>query len=177
MADGRDGIRFDPYQGFRFSVIVDGFTKMGFQTISGLREETEIVEYREGDDPSTMRKLPGLTSYDNLTLEEGISQSTDFVSWREQVIKIKDERRTATGGDVKLSGTPLSNLRRSMAIRLFDKGGAVVRTWEVIKAWPSALEVGDLDAESSDVLIETLEIAHEGLRQIPAVGSETSVPR
>jgi hypothetical protein len=40
-----------------------------------------------------------------------------------------------------------------------------VKKWEVYEAWAAVLEIGNLDPESSDVLIETLELANEGRRQ------------
>jgi phage tail-like protein len=153
------GARHDPFRGFKFRVVIDGFTSAGFQKCTGLKEETEITEYREGTDPVTMHKLPGLTSYDNIVLERGMSPNDDFKKWREDIVRI------AESGNLGPDGLPTPDFRRNVIVELYDKGGVKVKEWEVLEAWPAVLEIGDLDAESSDVLIETLELANEGHRQ------------
>ncbi len=153
------GARHDPYQGYKFRVVIDGFTAGGFQKCSGLKEETEIAEYREGTDPVTMHKLPGLTKYDNIVLERGMSANEDFTKWREDIVRI------AESGNLGPDGLPTPDFRRNVIVEVYDKGGVKVKEWEVYEAWPAVMEIGDLDAESSDVLIETLELANEGHRQ------------
>lgn len=153
-----DASAHDPYRGFKFRVLIPGFpAEIGFQSISGLTEESEVVEYREGTDPITMRKLPGLTSYENIVLSRGLSSSDDILRWRAQV--------GAHNG--RGDGIPAPNFRRNITIQLFDKGNdsKPVKEWEVFDCWPATLSLGDIDAGSSDVLIETMELAHEGFRQ------------
>jgi phage tail-like protein len=106
-----------------------------------------------------MHKLPGLTSYDNIVLERGMSPNDDFKKWREDIVRI------AESGNLGPDGLPTPDFRRNVIVELYDKGGVKVKEWEVFEAWPAVLEIGDLDAESSDVLIETLELANEGHRQ------------
>jgi len=154
------GVKQDPFQGFKFRVVIDGFASAGFKKCSGLKEETEIVEYREGTDPVTMHKLPGLTKYENIVLERGMSRNRDFQRWREDIVNI------ALSGNRAPDGLPSPMFRRNVMIELYDKAGIKVKEWEVYEAWPAVLEVGALDAESNDVLIETLELANEGFNQI-----------
>lgn len=154
-----DSSAHDPFRGFKFRVIIggNGGQAIGFQSVTGLAEETEVVEYREGTDPVTMRKLPGLTSYDNIVLERGLSRSNFLLDWRKQV----------GHHDGYADGLAAPNFRRVVTVQLFDKGNPFdkpVKEWEVFDAWPSRLEISDLDAGSSDVVIETLELAHEGWR-------------
>jgi phage tail-like protein len=155
-----DASAHDPFRGFKFKVEIAGGEAVGFQSIAGLSQESEVVEYREGGDPTTMRKLPGLTSYDDITLERGLSKSRFLIDWRNQVANGPD-----LGGSGVGDGVPPPNFRREVTIKLFDKGDPFQRpvaTWEVTKAWPSSLETSDLDAGSSDVVIETLVLSHEG---------------
>ena len=63
--------RFDPYKNFKFRVKWDGHYVAGISKISALRRTTEVVEHREGGDPSMSRKSPGLTKFDAITLERG----------------------------------------------------------------------------------------------------------
>lgn len=158
-----DSSAHDPYRGFKFVVTIGGAggLAIGFKSVQGLSEETEVVEYREGSDPTTMKKLPGLTSYPNIVLSRGLSRSNFLLDWRRQVA------HTGTGGG-KGDGIPPDGFRRVVIIDLFDKGNPFdkpVKRWNVFNAWPARLEISDLDAGSSDVVIETLELAHEGWRQ------------
>lgn len=163
-----DASAHDPFRGFKFQVLIGGAggQAIGFQSVAGISEETEVVEYREGSDPITMRKLPGLTSYDNLTLERGLSKSTFLLDWRREVAHAQ------TNGGLG-DGVVAPRFRRTVTIRLVDKGENLdkpVKSWEVFEAWPSRLEISDLDAGSSDVVIETLELAHEGWVMKPSAG-------
>ncbi len=150
------GRRVDPFRGFKYKVLIPGFASAGFSRVSGLNDETEVVEYREGIDGSTMRKLTGLTTYEDIVLEKGKSLNEDFQIWRNMV------------HEVETRGLPDSGSRRNMTVQLLDRTGAVVKQWAVKNAWPTKLEHGDLDASSSDVLLETLTIAHEGSRAVKA---------
>lgn len=159
----------DPYRGFKFKVLIPGFgAEIGFASCSGLTEETEIVEYREGTNPITMRKLPGLTSFENIVLSRGLSSSDDVLKWRARVAE-----SVGRGDGVAPGTTP--GFRNDVIIQLFDKGNdeKPVKEWRVLEAWPARLEIGDLDASSSDVVLETLELAHEGLLQTSGGESST----
>lgn len=155
-ASAADASAHDPYRGFKFRVLI-GTERVGFQSVSGLSEETEVVEYREGTDPVTARKLPGLTSYPNIVLSRGLSKSRVLQDWRAQV--------GAHNGFA--DGVAPPGFRRTVTIQLFDKGNPFdkpVKEWEVYDAWPSRMEFSDLDAGGSDVVVESLELAHEGWR-------------
>jgi phage tail-like protein len=160
-----DGVKSDPFRGFKFRVDIQGFEgRAGFQKVSGLKEATEVVEYREGTDKVTQNKLPGLTTYDNVTLERGLADGHHFREWREQIVKIQQSGNKAPDGTLQ----PLvaeTGFRRDVTITLVDKGGRDVKQWDLAEAWPCALEYSDLDAMSSDVVVETLELCHEGITE------------
>jgi phage tail-like protein len=132
----------DPASAFRFEVQARN-ANMGFSKVSGLREEQDVIEYREGTDPIQHRKIPGLRTFPNLVCERGIGPGTELIAWRQAVILAQDFRATVT-----------------VRVKNCDNTLARVLTFE--KAWPMALEMSDLDASSSEVSIESLEIAHEG---------------
>ena len=73
--------RFDPYKNFKFRVKWDGREIAGVSRISALRRTTEVIEHREGGDPSTSHRSPGRTSYEPITLERGITHDPDFEAW------------------------------------------------------------------------------------------------
>ncbi|MEW6556030.1 MAG: phage tail protein [Elusimicrobiota bacterium] len=152
-----EGRRVDPFRGFKFRVIdvPRRFESAGFTTVSGLNTETEVVEYREGDSAGHMHKLPGLTTFEDITLSRGKSTIDDFQIWRNEVYEVD------RGG-----GLPDREFRRNLIIELRDYQNVPVKSWEVRDAWATRLEHGDLDATSSDVWIETLVLAHEGLKAL-----------
>src|SRR4051794_13158926 len=86
----------DPYRGFKFKVVIDGIQKAGFKEISGLDAATDAIDYREGLDKSvTIRKLPGLKKFSNITLKRGITDDLDLWKWRKSIMdgKIEDSRK------------------------------------------------------------------------------------
>jgi phage tail-like protein len=138
------GTRKDPYANFNFVVEIDGVTAAGFQEVSGLAAEVNIIEYREGADTSSIRKLPGLRKFTNVTLKRGVTQDKSLWNWFKQT----------------LSGAPA---RATVAITLLDEQRNAVSRWTLLNAWPAKWEGPPLNAKSNDIAIETLEIAHEGL--------------
>ena len=155
----------DPLRDFKFRVSIEGIGEMGFSKISGLKEATEQIEYREGGDSETPRMIPGQTKFDPLVMEYGKSSSTtaeNMRSWRSQVFKASNAGKNA----------PNDDFRKSMTITLVGKDGTARRKYRYGKTcWPAELELGDLDASGNDVLIETTTIANEGYEELPGSGS------
>jgi phage tail-like protein len=162
----------DPYRNFKFRVVIDG-ADMGFRTISGLKEMTEIIEYREGGENETPRKLPGQTTFENVTLERGIAaDGSDLLAWRKQIYDLDSAGGIASAASsFGTDGATNADFRREVQIFLRNKQGVDVWQWDIINAWPSELEVADLDASSNEVLIEKLVLANEGIRSTKLVSA------
>jgi phage tail-like protein len=131
----------------KFSFEVDwGGTNIGFQEVSGLSIERDIIEYRQGASPDFSKiKMPGIAKFGNITLKRGTFKGdNDYFEWLQTVQMNTVERRSIT-------------------ISLLDENGAPAVTWKVKNAFPLKLQSTDLKAEGNEVAIETLEIAHEGL--------------
>jgi hypothetical protein len=77
--------RFDPYKNFKFRIKWDGRYVAGISKISGLRRTTEVIQHREGGDPSSSRKSPGRTEYAPITLERGVTHDPEFENWANKV--------------------------------------------------------------------------------------------
>jgi len=142
----------DPYRNYKYEVEIDGFTRAGFSKVTGLKETTEKINYREGGDNESPRKLAGQTDFDDIVLERGMSIDNDFNNWRQQIYDV-DQVEGNQGGD---------DYRRTVIIYLKNKAGTRVKQWTVKKAWPSEKADPDLDAGANDVAIETLTLANEG---------------
>jgi phage tail-like protein len=139
------GDRKDPYRSYNFLVEIDGITRAGFRDCSGLDSTQTPIEYREGDERQlTVRKLPGLVTFPNITLSRGVTDDAELWAWRDQ----------AAQGNVS---------RRNGSIVLVDDTGAEKVRWNFREGWPTRWTGPTLNATSGEVAIEQLEIAHEGL--------------
>jgi len=137
--------RHDPYGAFNFVVEIDGLTVAGFSECSGLSAETSVIEYREGSDRGGVRKMPGLTKYANIVLRHGMTVSRELWQWHQAVA----------------SGSPS---RRSGKITLLDEARTPVASFRFVEGWVARYEGPALKASGNEVAIETIEIAHEGLK-------------
>jgi phage tail-like protein len=137
------GDRKDPYRAYNFLVEVDGITRAGFRECSGLDTSQDPIDYREGTDPLTTRRLPGLVKYSNITLKWGITD-TELWDWRQSAMEGKVERKNGS-------------------IVLLDDTGAEALRWNFREGWPSKWTGPTFNATSNEVAIETLEIVHEGV--------------
>lgn len=141
--------RKDPVRNFRYKVSVGG-AEAGFSEVSGFEISIETVEYREGDDPATPYKLPTLTKYSNITLKHGVTTEgiNGIYNWIKECVESgKYERKT-----VSISA-------------LGEDGAAVIATWEITEALPVKYTAPTFSALGNEVAIETLELAHEGLKR------------
>ena len=139
------GQRVDPFRNFNFIVDFDPNMQASFLECSGLGSTTEVIDYREGGDNRTVHKLPGKTSYSDITLKWGLTTSTYLWDWRQQI----------ADGIVA---------RKNGSIILFDLANSTeVARWTFVRAWPTKWEGPALNAKGNDVAIDTLVLAHEGL--------------
>jgi phage tail-like protein len=138
------GSRNDPYTAFNFLVEIDGVTVGGFSECSGLTTETDPIEYREGKEDITVRKLPGLRKYPNIVLSRGFTQSKDLWEWRKLVINGRTDRRSGS-------------------ITLLNEAREPALEWKFREGWPCKWEGPSLNGKNNEVAIEKLEICHEGV--------------
>jgi len=130
-------------------VQIDGITKAGFREVSGLDAGTDSVDYRDGDDPTNIRRLAGLQKFSNITLKRGITSDQDIWKWRLAIMdgKIKDNRKNGQ-------------------IILLDDEGKEAAEWTFTDGWPTKWTGPSFNATANEVAIDTLEIAHEGLKRV-----------
>lgn len=138
------GDRRDPFRSFSFAVELDGIARAGFRECSGLDASQDPIEYREGTEGPTARKLPGLVKYSNITLKWGMTDDHEIWDWRKKAMTGKIERKNGS-------------------IVLLDDAGAEKMRWNFREAWPIKWTGPSFNATGNEVAIETLEIAHEGL--------------
>ncbi|MBA3456403.1 MAG: phage tail protein [Deltaproteobacteria bacterium] len=147
--------RKDPLPVFCFKVELDldGFGEPAaafFKSVSGLRYETEIVPVREGGANNTTFQLVGATKWSNIVLKQGFTGSSLLLKWREAWTN-GNMKRIPTGRIIQLDST----------LKLAAE-------WTFFRGWPAKWEMAEFDASKSELAIETLEIAHEGIKFGPA---------
>jgi phage tail-like protein len=136
-------LRVDPFRNFNFLVEMDGVTQASFIDCAGRDATTEIIETRQGGDNTTVYKLPGKTSYGDITLKWGTTSSEELWSWRQDII----------------DGTVT---RRNGSVVLYDLANQTeVARWNFFNAWPSKWDGPSLNAKGTDISIETLVLAIE----------------
>ena len=146
--------RFDPYKSFKFRVKWDGRYVAGISKVSALSRTTEPVEHRVGGDPSTVRKSPGQTSYEAITLERGVTHDTEFEAWANKVWNFG----SGLGAEVSLA-----DFRKDLTIEVYNAAGQLVIAYNVFRCWVSEYQaLPELDASASAVAIQTLKLENEG---------------
>ena len=141
--------RVDPLGNFRFRVEIGGLPAAMFSEVSIGATTIEVVEYREGTDPTHVRKLPGLAKFGNITLKRGVTSSLDLANWHLQVVR----------GQIAAA-------RKAIAIVVLDAAGQDAARFVVSEAWPVKYDPSDLNGKGNEVLIELLEIANEGVERV-----------
>jgi len=142
--------RNDPYAGYNFEVTLDTVSDDGtavkgsFTEVSGLDAEIAPIEYRNGSEDITMRKMPGLKKYTNIVLKRGVIGDVTFWNWI-------------------LQGLNGSINRVNGSIDLLDEQKNTVMQWKFTRAWPCKYTGPGMNAKNNEIAIESLEICHEGL--------------
>ncbi|WP_306533336.1 phage tail protein [Geobacter sp.] len=153
--------RHDPYRTFKFQVVIDGKVVAGLKKMGALKKKTTPVKWRASNDPSHERVMPGGTSYDPVTLEQGLTHDPVFEDWANLVNNIQ--------GNAAMS---LKNYRKDIIINVLNLQGQVAISYKLYRAWVSDYQaLPDLDANAMNTIgIQTITLQHEGWER------DTSVP-
>ena len=146
--------RFDPYRNFKFRIKWDGKYVAGVSKVGALKRTTEVVEHREGGDPSTVHRSPGQAKYEAITLERGVTHDTEFEKWANKVWNYG----SGLGSEVSLK-----DFRKDVIIEVYNEAGQVALAYKVYRCWVSEFQaLPELDASANAVAIQTLKLENEG---------------
>ncbi|MFT3691986.1 MAG: phage tail protein [Kofleriaceae bacterium] len=137
-------LRNDPLPVFSFLVDLGMGGQAFFKGVSGLRYETETVPVRAGGVNDTTYNLVGATKWTNLVFKQGFTKSSALIQWRQEWMQGKMNR---IGGTITQLDTALQRKAQ----------------WTFVRGWPCKWDISEFDASKSELAIETLEIAHDGL--------------
>ena len=146
--------RFDPYKNFKFRVKWDGRYVAGVSKVGALKRSTEVIEHRDGGDPSSSRKSPGRTKYEPVTLERGVTHDVEFEQWANKVWNFG----SGLGKEVSLK-----DFRKDLIIEVYNEAGQLALAYKIYRCWPSDFQtLSDLDSNANAIAIQTLKLENEG---------------
>jgi phage tail-like protein len=153
----QDVKRHVPYPNFKFRLkysdgtdYIAGLSKL----TGGLRRTTEVIEHREGGDPSAPFKSPGRSKFEAITLERGVTHDHDFEVWASKVWNFSGNPG---------SESSLADFRRDLILDMFNEAGQKVISYHIFRCWVSEYQAAsDFDANANAVLIEHIKIENEG---------------
>ena len=143
--------RQDPLRKFRFRLEIDGIEQAAFSEVTIGDLASDPIDYREGDEIPTVRKLSGLTKYANVTLKWGITDSVELAEWHQQIVG----GATLLADDPQDRRDPACRTRRAPTRRLRGHPGLAV---QVRPERPQRT--------GNEVAIDSLELCNEGIRRI-----------
>jgi phage tail-like protein len=145
--------RHDPYRTFKFQILIDGQPVAGLKKMGALKKKTESIKWRSAGDPAHERQLPGGSSYEPVTLEQGLSHDPVFENWANLVNNIQ--------GDGAMS---LKNFRKDIVINVLNLQGQVAISYKLFRAWVSEYQaLPEMDAGTMNAVgIQTITLQHEG---------------
>ena len=150
----------DPFRNFKFRIMMGGIEVAACRKMSGLDATVNVVKFRAGNNNSTVDEaLPGRVEYAPVTFEAGLTKDRTFEDWANALIRHGHSEENVRKAEPEF--------RRDVEIRILDIDGTEVTRYRLFHAWVSKFTaVSDLMADGNDVLIETLEVTHEGFSRV-----------
>ena len=146
--------RYDPYKNFKFKVKWDGQYVAGISRVDALTRTTEPVTHREGGDPSTDRKSPGRTNYNQINMERGVTHDPEFEKWANKVWNFG----AGEGAEVSLQ-----DFRKDITLDVFNEAGQKVLAYNIYRCWVSEYQaLPEMNANANEVAIQRIRLECEG---------------
>jgi len=150
--------QFDPFRKFKFRIRLNNQLVAGLTKCSALTVSVESKDFRTGEMDSFKHKLPGLVSFEPITLEQGVTNDKTFEKWATAMANYLGNK----GADSQK--TP-NDFRKDVDIEIYNLNNEKVKAYRVYQCWVSKYTaVPDLDASSGDVMIQTLVFENEGIQ-------------
>lgn len=157
--------RFDPYKNFKFRLKWDGVYVAGVSKVSALKRTTEVVEHREGGDPSSPRRSPGQSKYEAITIERGVTHDVAFEQWANKVWNY---------GSLLGAEVSLADFRKDIILEVYNEAGQLALAYKIYRCWVSEYQATpELDANANAVAIAMIKLENEGWERDYAVTEPT----
>ena len=140
----------DPYGAYNFWVEVDGMDgiKARFSEVSGLKGEVEEFEIKEGGLNYRTHLIPGRTKWGPITLKKGLTDDEDLEKWWADIVQNKSGKQ-----------------RKTVKVTLLNRDMSAKQSWNIRNAWIKSWEGSSLNANGSEMAIETFVLNHEGVTE------------
>jgi phage tail-like protein len=138
----------DPFGGYYFALLIGQEEVAHFLECSGLKTAATVFEIEEGGMNGMTHKRPGQSKWENVVLRYATSANQTLLAWRDEFLQA-DHFPTRAG--------------KTASIVLYDNNHNIIRRYSLSSCWPVSWEGPQFNAGSSELAVETLEIAHEGL--------------
>lgn len=146
--------RFDPYKNFKFRIKWDGRYVAGITKVSPLHRRTDVIEYRNGGESNNVRTMPGLTHFDPIILERGVTHDLEFEKWANLTFNISG----GLGSEMSLK-----NFRKDLVLEMYNEAGQLVIAYKIFRCWVSEYQaLPELDANSFAIAIQKIKIENDG---------------
>ena len=170
--------RYDPYKNFKFRVKWNDKYVAGISKVGALKRTTEVVEHREGADPSTVYKSPGQSKYEAIMLERGVTHDKEFELWANKVWTHALGGRNPENFAQSPDEVSLSELdfRKDIIIEMLNEAGQIVLRYIVYRCWVSEFTaMPELDASANAVAIQSIQLQNEGWIRDTTLNEPTEV--
>lgn len=147
MTSAGDAHVADPEGNYIFALEIDGIEVAQFLECSGLKSSTEIFELVEGGMNHRVHKLPGQSRWENITLRYGVTNDISLMKWRDEILQDKFGRSARRNGSIVVKNNQMETVRR----------------YNFVDAWPVGWEGPAFSSSSSELAIESVELAHHGV--------------
>jgi phage tail-like protein len=144
--------REDPLVAFKFGLEIEGKLSGFFTQVGGIGSETEVVQHKivNADTGETIiRQIPGRLTWTPVTLKRGVTSSMDIWDWRQMVVEGK-----------------IDDARTNCSIIAYSQDNTEIARWNFENAWPSKVIGPEMDAASTNYMIEDVTIVHEGVIRV-----------
>ena len=144
--------REDPLVAFKFGLEIEGKLSGFFTSVGGIGSESEVVEHKivNPDTGETIiQKIPGRLAWNDVTLRRGVTSSVDVWEWRQMIVEGKVE-----------------DARTNCSIVAYNQSNEEIARWNLDNAWPSRVTGPEMDAGSTDYMVEEMTIVHEGMSRV-----------
>jgi phage tail-like protein len=144
----------EPRPASYWKVVLNGSENAGlFREVSIGKNESEIIDFKSSDMKGnpTIRRVPGINKAGNITLVRGIDENKILWDWRQKVID---------------KGVEDPSTRCDGTITLHDHGGGTIAAFSFLQGWPASIDYGNVNSAGTDIAVEKIEIAHEGVKRL-----------
>lgn len=163
--------RYDPYKNYRFRVKWDSVYVAGMSKVSALTRTTQVVTYREGGDPSVVRRSPGQTEFGAITMERGVTHDVAFEQWAN---KVWDYTNSTASPDSANQIVSLKDFRKDIVLELYNEAGQKVIAYNIYRCWVSEFQaMPELDGMGNAIAIQHIKLETEGWERDTSVTEPT----